>query len=248
MNEEKHWNSIGKNYNDEIFDVFKSNKNGKLQRYFKKNASQKSIAIDFGCGTGKAFEYLSPSFKKVLAIDIAENLLDIAKSTDYSNISFQRLDLTEDTLNLPPTDFAFCCNVAILPDQEKNISIIKNIHKTLRSRGKAVIVVPSLESALFSSWRLVDWYNKEGVHVTEIPKDEIHIKSGTDAAQGIIHIEGVPTKHYLQSELETLLSNVNFSINAIDKLEYDWSTEFDSPPSWMKEPYPWDWLVECTKN
>lgn len=248
MNEEKHWNTIGKKYDDEIFDVFKANKNGKLQRYFRKNANQGFVATDFGCGTGKAFQYLAPSFKKVLAVDIAENLLEIAQSTEYSNISFKKVDLTEDKLRLPPTDFAFCCNVAILPDPDKNVSIIRNIYKTLRTRGKAVIVVPSLESALLSSWRLVNWYGQEGVSIGEIPEDEIHVKTAPDVVQGIVHIDGVPTKHYLQSELEILFSNINFSINKIDRLEYEWSTEFDSPPSWMKDPYPWDWLIECTKN
>ncbi len=248
MNEEKHWNTIGKKYNDEIFDVFKSNKNGKLQRYFRKNANQNFVATDFRCGTGKAFQYLAPSFKKVIAVDIAESLLEIARSADYSNITFKKADLTENELRLPPTDFAFCCNVAILPDPDKNVSIIKNIYKTLRTSGKAVIVVPSLESALLSSWRLVDWYGQEGVRIGEIPEDEIHVKTAPDVVQGIVHIDGVPTKHYLQSEIEILFSNINFSINKIDRLEYEWSTEFDSPPSWMKDPYPWDWLIECTKN
>ena len=248
MNEEKHWDTIGENYSDEIFDVFKSNKNGKLQSYFKKNANTAYTATDFGCGIGKAFQYLAPCFKKVLAIDISENLLEIARSKEYPNISFKRLDLTESDLRLPATDFAFCCNVAILPDLAKNVSIIQNIHKSLRTNGKAIIVVPSLESALFSSWRLIDWYKQEGVNADEIPKDELHVRSGIETAQGLIYIDGVPTKHYLQSELEALFSSINFSINIIDKLKYDWSTEFDSPPAWMKEPYPWDWLVECVKN
>jgi SAM-dependent methyltransferase len=248
MNEEKHWNTIGEKYNDEIFDVFKSNKNRKLQRYFKKNANNDHVATDFGCGTGKAFEYLASSFKKVFAVDIAENLLAIARETSFNNISFARMDLTADNLKLPASDFAFCCNVAILPDVTKNVSIITNIHKTLRPNGKVVVVVPSLESALYSSWQMVNWYDKEGVSIEEIPGDEFHVKNKLNAVQGIVHIDGVPTKHYLESELETLFTNIDFSVNAIDRLEYDWSTEFDSPPSWLKEPYPWDWLVECTKN
>ncbi len=28
----------------------------------------------------------------------------------------------------------------------------------------------------------------------------------------------------------------------VDKVEYDWSTEFADPPKWMRDPLPWDWL------
>lgn len=249
MNEEKHWDSIGTNYNHEIFDVFRSNKEGKLQKYLKKHANRKHRAIDFGCGTGKAFQYLAPSFHDVLAIDISQNLIEVAKENPYDNVTFEKLDLTADDLKLPRAHFAFCCNVAILPDAEGNQAILRNIQQSLQKKGSAVIVVPSLESVLFSSWRLVDWYKKEGVESKEIPKDELsYFNESTDIAQGMIFIDGVPTKHYLESELEVLFQTVNLSINNIDRLEYDWSTEFDSPPDWMQKPYPWDWLIECTKK
>lgn len=249
MNEEKHWNSIGESYNDEIFDVFRSNKEGKLQKYLKKHANKKHHATDFGCGTGKAFEYLAPSFRNVVAIDISQKLIDIAKNSPHSNITFRQLDLTDENLDLPATNFAFCCNVAILPEQEGNQSILKNIHHTLRKNGAAVVVVPSLESAMYSTWRLVDWYRKEGVESDEIPKSELsYFNDNKDTAQGVMYIDGVPTKHYLESELEVLFNTIDLSINMIDRLEYDWNTEFASPPKWMGEPYPWDWLIECKKS
>jgi SAM-dependent methyltransferase len=249
MNEEKHWDSIGINYNDEIFDVFRSNKKGKLQKYLQKHANKKHSATDFGCGTGKSFKYLAPSFENVLAIDISQKLIDIAKTSAHSNITFKRLDLTDEDLDLPRTDFAFCCNVAILPEQEGNHSILRNIQQTLRRNGAAVVVVPSLESALYSSWRLVDWYRKEGVDTDKIPESELsYFNENKDIAQGVVFIDGVPTKHYLQTELEVLFNAIDLDVNTIDRLEYDWTTEFDSPPKWMGEPYPWDWLIECRKK
>src|SRR5690606_40132385 len=59
----------------------------------------------------------------------------------------------------------------------------------------------------------------------------------SDLAQGVVFIDGVPTKHYLETELEVLFNGIDLSIDTIDRLEYDWSTEFDSPPTWMGEPY-----------
>jgi hypothetical protein len=67
MNQEKHWNNIADSYDDEVFDVFESDRSGTLQKYLKKHANLSHTATDFGCGIGKAFKFLAPCFKRVLA-------------------------------------------------------------------------------------------------------------------------------------------------------------------------------------
>ena len=249
MNQKTHWNNIGHNYDGEIFDVFKSDKEQKLPFFFKKHANGNHFAIDFGCGMGKAFPYLAPAFNKLLAIDISSELLSIAKLSPFGNIVYKRADLTSRNLVFPPADFVFCCNVIMLPEAEKNTAMIRNVYKALRTTGNALIVLPSLESVLFSSWRLIQWYKKEGVDPVNIPDAELNYykASKRDIIQGIIHIDRVPTKHYSEPELHVLFQDAGLKITAIEKLEYQWNTEFDSPPSWMKAPYPWDWLIECRK-
>jgi hypothetical protein len=34
------------------------------------------------------------------------------------------------------------------------------------------------------------------------------------------------------------------------KMEYDWATEMedDNVPTWMGEPYPWDWIMVAKKS
>ena len=250
MDQEVHWNNIAEKYDDEVFDVFKSDKNQILATYFAKHANQDHTATDFGCGTGKAFEYLAPNFKKVNAVDISGECLNIAKTRPHKNIKFKRADLTVPLRGMGKADFGLCCNVAILPDLEKNRAIIKTVYRGLAHNGNAIFVIPSLESILYASWRLLEWYKKEGVNPDKIPQDELHYYQGdtTDLIQGIIHINGVPTKHYTASEIHVLFEEAGFKITALEKLEYDWTTEFDSPPSWLKAPYPWDWMVECHKD
>jgi SAM-dependent methyltransferase len=248
MNQEAHWNNIATSYDEEVFDVFKSDKKKILASYFRKHASPRLIATDFGCGTGKAFEYLSPAFKQILALDISGECLNIAKQQGYKNITYKRADLTRQNIDLPKSRFALCCNVAILPDVDKNRAIIKTVRRGLSPRGSAIFVIPSLESLFYSSWVLLDWYKKEGVKPDRVPKDELHYfnRDTTDIIQGIVNINGVPTKHYTSSEIHFLFDEARFKITALEKLEYDWSTEFSAPPSWLKGPYPWDWMVECT--
>lgn len=249
MNEEVHWNKIAPSYNDEIFDVFKSDKFQQLPKYFKKHGNTSHAAIDFGCGNGKSFQYLSPIFKSILAIDISQELLNQAKKRGFSNIDFKRADLTRKNLNLPEVDFVFCCNVAMLPEIDKTHAMIRNISKCLRKGGNALLVLPSLDSVLYSSWRLMELYKREGVKVNEIPNSEFDYfkASKRDIVQGIIHIDGVPTKHFGRSELEVVFRDVGLTVTSIDKVEYDWDSELAEPPKNMDGPYPWDWLVECKK-
>ena len=249
MNEESHWNTIAPKYNDEIFDVFKSDKFKRLPVYFKKHGNLAHHAIDFGCGNGKSFEYLTPIFKSVTAVDISQQLLNQAKKRGYSNIVLKRQDLTKKNLDLPEADFVFCCNVAMLPEIEKTHAMILNIQKSLKKGGSAVLVLPSLDSVLYSSWRLIQLYKKDKIKVDEIPGSEFNYfrASKRDIVQGIIYIDGVPTKHFGQSELEVVFREAGLTITKIDKVEYDWNSEFAEPPAEMEAPYPWDWLVECKK-
>jgi hypothetical protein len=68
------------------------------------------------------------------------------------------------------------------------------------------------------------------------------------ARQGILLIDGVPTKHYLKEELELWLKGVGLTVEKTLKLEYPWDTEFENPPKSMQEPYPWDWLVVARRD
>ncbi len=247
MNQRKHWNAIAGCYNDEIFDVFASDRNGILKKYFRKFGNRQHIAFDFGCGIGKAFPYLSPAFRKVMAVDISDRCLAEAKIQAFNNIMFQRADLSDNTIELPRVHFVFCCNVIMLPDTEKNLAMFRNIKKSLKKGGTAVIVVPSMESYMFSAWRLIDWYRQEGTPPGEIDRTELSGFTGdiTDILQGLVTINGVPTKHYSEAELITLLPRAGLTLKALKKVEYNWDTEFSNPPVWMQAPYPWDWLMEC---
>lgn len=247
MNQESHWNRIAHSYDQEIFDVFASDKKKVLPGYFKKHANRNHLAIDFGAGTGKAFPFLSPAFKKVLAIDISDKCLHVASNRNYPNVEFQKQDLTEKNIEFPAADFLFCCNVIILPEPGKNHAIIRNAHRALKKNGRAVFIMPSLDSILFYAWRLIDWYRKEGTAPHQIPASELEYFSGTkeEIFQGLVRIDNVITKHYSYPEIHVVFREAGFTIEKIDKVEYEWTTEFASPPAWLKDPYPWDWLVEC---
>ncbi|MDZ4714218.1 MAG: class I SAM-dependent methyltransferase [Cytophagales bacterium] len=249
MNEKAHWDRIAPGYDQEIFDVFQSDKNKILPGYFKKHGNKAHRAIDFGCGIGKAFPFLCPLFEEVVAIDISSECLTGARARAFENVRYQQADLTKTNVKFPAADFVLSCNVIMLPEIEKNRAMFQNVHKALRSGGTALMVVPSLESIFYSAWRLLEWYRKEGVKPEVVPDEELKYFSASKRRiiDGIMHIDGVPTKHYSEPELRVVLEECELHVTAIERLEYNWDTEFPEPPAWMKAPYPWDWLIECKK-
>ncbi len=248
MNEKIVWDSVGYNYNKEIFSVLHSDKKNVVKKHIAKHIGKNKTAVDFGCGIGYALPFLAPNFKNVTGIDISKKLLDQSSKLKLKNVSLKQADLTK-KLNLPKADFAYCCNVAICDDNKKNYAILRTVLNGLKKGGTAVIVVPSYESCSLSFLQLLKLYGKDKIKINKIPKHEIdpahyhfdHVKNG------MIHIEGHPTKHYLLQELYTLFNVKGFSIEAIEKVKYDWGTEFAKPKKWMKAPYPWDWMIEVKR-
>ena len=55
-------------------------------------------------------------------------------------------------------------------------------------------------------------------------------------------------REYTQKEMMAMLKKAGFKIVRIEKIEYAWNTEFDTPPDWMKGPFPWDWMVIAKKT
>lgn len=250
MRDKKFWDEIGENYAKEIFSVFESDKHGRLKKLVDKHASPRKDAIDFGCGIGRALPWLAPKFRQVLAVDISTELLSIACLYPALNVTYRQADLAVRNTGLPTAAFAFCANVAISDNLERNYRILQNVVKGLKKNGTAVIVIPSVESAGLSKWTLMKLYESEGTPVRRIPKADKQLLNGMDQKairEGIIPIDGNPTKHYQLTELFALFDQGATRVESLDKLEYAWSTEFSETPDSLRAPYPWDWVVEVKR-
>jgi hypothetical protein len=142
-----------------------------------------------------------------------------------------------------------CVNVLIMPSLLMRTRIVETIRRRLLSGGHLLLVVPALESALLSNFRLVDWNVRSGLRPAValsagFPKP----KTRPRFEHGLVPIENVLTKHYLREELKAILGESGFRVRQLTKIQYGWDTEFTDPPRWMKEPYPWDWLLLAEKQ
>jgi SAM-dependent methyltransferase len=250
--DKSYWNKMGKIYRDEIFSVSESDKSKVIKKQLKKYARHSGVAADFGCGIGGFVPMLAGYFKKVYAIDFSRSCLEKAKSLygDLNNVSFHCADLTKPKLSFPKVDSILCVNAVITASLSKRIGILKNLSAHVKKGGHLFLVVPSLESAIYTNFRLIEWNLDDGMSPALAAVSGIDKPQSPTAClyQGIVEIDKVPTKHYLKEELTALLEKLGFGIMSFQKVEYGWHTEFDSPPKWMKAPYPWDWLVVAKKR
>lgn len=248
----KYWDRVGKEYEKEIFSVYGNDKHAIIESRINSFFNDKHVAADVGCGIGTFLPLLSGGFKKVYANDYSRSCLKKAKKQygKLPNVVFRKSDLTQEELGFSKAHFALCSNVIISPSIPTRLKILKNMHRHLYKKGHLFLVVPSLESALFTGFRLIDWNLKTGQSPAKAVRCgfEAGKVSASTFYQGVIDIENVGTKHYLREELQVLLTDTGFAVKDICKIEYDWPTEFHDPPAWMKAPYPWDWLVIAQKR
>lgn len=240
-----YWNGKAGVYEDEIFNVWQRDRDGALKAFFENGQFRSRTAMDCGCGIGHGISTLSGHFKRVCAVDISRECLAVARERygELSNVEFYQRDLSAPRLNLPEVDCAVSINSVITPSLRTRMQMLKNIRARLKPGGRMVMVVPSLESYYYAAYKVTEWKLREGVNV--------NFRLGREAFQkgcGVLPIDGVLTKHYLEEELISFLRMVGFEAARISKVRYDWDTEFEDPPSWMKAPYPWDWLCVARKR
>ncbi len=250
MNDKLIWDKNAATYEEDVFNVYRNDKKGVIKKYVKKHADSTKSVIDFGCGIGNALPLLSPLFGHIDAVDISRNCILRAKLIAQENVTFKVMDLALAKVDLASTDFLICCNVAISGNNKRNFRILANALSALNKNGTAIFVLPAFESMSLSAFALIDWYNKEGVKISDIPESELthfDAKYRKDMDEGIVYINDAPTKHYRFPELFTLFHDSAFHIEAVEKVEYEWDTELNAPPTWIKEPYPWDWMVEVKR-
>lgn len=248
-----YWDQISDNYEDEIFSVIEHDRQGLVLSRIKKYSCPDGKASDLGCGIGNFLPALSSMFRDVTAIDVSPKCIARAQSRfkELVNVSYRTVDLAKGRVSLPKVDLSLCVNSIITPSLTQRNRMLDLACRHIRPGGHLIIVVPSLESVFLTDCRRIEWNLKRGMSpgnavragfCTHMQRDYPGLR------QGIIKIDDVDTKHFLEEELILLLENRGMGVLEIEKIRYSWKTEFERPPRWMKEPFPWDWLCVAGKK
>ena len=248
-----YWERIAPRFETEIFSVSPHDRNNLIASRIRQFGSPDNLASDLGCGIGHFLPALSQAFRHVTAVDISPKTIRRAKAacSTLSNVTYMTLDLSSPRARLPKVDFSLSVNTLLTPHPGKSATLLDSTVRHIKSGGHLLLVVPSLESALLTRFRTVQWNLRDGLsHPAAIRTSaKTHGPSADgDLARGVVPIDGVPTKHFLEEELVALLAERHMTTLEVKKIEYPWTTEFERPPKWMKAPWPWDWLVTARKR
>lgn len=145
MKVEKIFDSSAKKYDkmeDERFQVITN----KIIEYTKKYLKADDIVLDFGCATGSKALSLAGGVKKIHAIDISSNMIDLAKSKaldrKIENVDFEQATL--DNLNWPNESFDVVMAFNVLHLLENDREAVLKIHELLKPQGLLITNIPCL--------------------------------------------------------------------------------------------------------
>lgn len=247
-----YWDKVAEHYDATILDALRSDRKGVIRECIEAHADAVGLAADYGCGIGNTIRLLGNSFLMVDAFDISERNIELArhKCRNVLNVRYHHRDLSRNDALPSRAHFAVCINVLLTPDPETRAGILRTLARGMLPGGRLIVVVPSIESALYCDFRLLEWNLREGFDYEEAKKEGLATTSCNAGAlaNGLVMLDGVQTKHYLREELEAVLRGAGFNTLDITKVEYPWSTEFEDAPRWLRDPYPWDWMALAEKT
>lgn len=247
--DKNYWNTVAEHYESEVFSVLADDSKSLVTQTIKKYGSPSRVAIDLGCGIGYFLPYLSRCFGKVHAIDFSEKCLQQARrnTITLNDIEYWCDDMSDPKHHIPRANFILSINSVISQSLTVRNGIFQSISKLLKRNGYLLLVVPSLESSLFSDYQQIKWNLKSGMR----PANAVQAGFSNDECkcihQGVREVGGTATKLYLKEELMSIVTSLGMRLKQISKIEYDWTTEFERPPQWMNDLYPWDWFVLARK-
>ncbi len=245
------WGSLAGDFDEHVCHVLEEERTGRVEAAIRGSVRSGDRVADFGCGTGRALPLLADLATAVDAYDFAPGLLEVAKRSTRGrpNVTCRVADLSDDGLTLPAVDVGVCINALLSPSAPLRARIFRTVSRTVRVGGRLVLVVPSVESYFLTVHMHVEMHLRSGwsdrAARAAAAADGLTVAGMRD---GVLPRGGVRTKHHLREELELLLVSFGWSVEAIEKAEYDWSTEFEAPPEWMGAPWPWDWVVRGRLN
>jgi len=246
----KTWNALSSNFDEHVMEIANEDLHGIISEQIERLAGKSSTAADLGCGPGSLLPHLCSRFENVYAVDYADQLLNIARERyNYRNVEYYCHNLAS-TSSLPfSADVTFSVNALITDDYNDRKAIAKSLWRTTRKGGVSVVIVPSMESVIHTYQTLVRCNDKDNMDHEQTVKDlnRLYSKEVLSPVDGIVNVGGAPTKCFTQDEIAILLSEVGFTVDQVQKVEYSWDEEIDDAPGWLTGPYPWDWLVVSRK-
>jgi ubiquinone/menaquinone biosynthesis C-methylase UbiE len=131
-------------HKSEMYELFSQAEDslGKIAAFLQPRIANKTV-LDFGCGTGKFIQTLSPVAKKYFAVDVSEAQLKIARSkaTSLPNVEILKIEKDKLPFENESIDDIFCTFVVGgIQDLELRATVLKELQRVLKPGGKIYLV------------------------------------------------------------------------------------------------------------
>jgi SAM-dependent methyltransferase len=111
--------------------------------------------VEIGCGAGRVTQALARSFESVLALDVSERMIELARAACPGNVSFQQVDGPRIPLGDGTADALFSCHVLQhLETREALRAYIAEARRALRAGGTLMIHLTIVSRRRSRLWRL----------------------------------------------------------------------------------------------
>lgn len=167
-NKAKFWDRIAKKYAaDPVPDEQVYKKKLEITQSFFNSETQ---VFEFGCGTGTTAIHHAPYVRHILATDISESMLEIAKQKaekeKINNIEFKKSSVDE--LEIEPRSFDVALGLSILHLLEDKEETIKQVYQLLKPSGVFISSTVCIADAV-KFHKLLGWLGPIGRYFGVLP-------------------------------------------------------------------------------
>ncbi|HEY4939938.1 MAG TPA: class I SAM-dependent methyltransferase [Rhizomicrobium sp.] len=234
----KEWDKLADDFEREVCDITRETRGNQIAKIMRALpvSAEKSVLVDLGCGLGTFVERYGKLFRHTFAVEHAPRIIARAKTR-----LARRGDISWLTSNIPPAarrigrqaDLTVCMNVITMPQTRIREQMWRGISQVTKTRGHALIVVPSIESD-----RMVE----------RVAYGTSRAEAMAQAPDGLVDRGGTRQKHFAQGELHDLLADHGFRVTKMQRVFYPWQKEGLRKPRKAGTRRPWDWLVLAEKK
>jgi SAM-dependent methyltransferase len=213
-------------------------------------APQTGAAADLGCGVGPLLPTLAKQFRRVIAVDFAEGMLQRARDNgaELSNVEYHHRAFTDLSPLNDQVDVAVAVNSLVLPDLGELEKALRSIHAILRPGGHCLGIVPAMDAVHYSTMLLVDRARKANMPMVKARQNAAHHAEHPlyDFAFGDFCYLGIEQHFWQPFEVRYRLRRAGFRRVRLKKVHLSWS-QFAGAADFKDEPPPWDWFFQADR-
>lgn len=238
----KYWDRMARRWDHEIFNTLYHDRFRVITAELKRSVRRGRSVADFGCGVGTYLPILGRLFEEVHGFERSRACVAIARAgvRKKGNIAVHQA-ASAPRQSRAQFDVVLCVNVAIHPSHRGRTSVLRSARSLLSPGGRLILVVPSFESAA-----MVATAEREAIG-SHASRRAGHWDVGA-RPNGVVSIDGVPTKHYSRQELRDSLISLGLTVTRVRRVEYSWRSQGVRPGPKLRHRLPWDWIAVAQKS